>query len=373
MEQKPRVKPESFEGNEPSGKSGGKLGKLGDIKTYIISGVITIALIYLMSGYVGVTTKNYNKNNTAMDGEINTINAEIKVMQTDIANIPTTVNSSVATAMIPVTTQITAIQGNVTTLQNSVSALQSAGTTAGTNVTANQNDITTIKGQVATIQTSVTALQTALGNVNTSTLQTSITALQTSLTALQTQLTADEAKIAADQTNITALQTTTTTTTTSGGTTMNNVTVSSISGNPYYSGSPVLVYPNILVGTAVTQSFSFNITNSGTAAITAEQLALGFPLYNTARTGVISLPSDAVVTVTSQGTNTAWASVSTGQVSVLGYENVIPSGIFASLGQITLAVGQTQTITLNVTVTAGTTNPIGAFIMGIQIIPLPSK
>jgi hypothetical protein len=206
MEQKPnRVKPENFGNDEPSGGNN-KLGKLGDIKTYIISGVITIVLIYLMSGYVGVTTKNYNKNNTAMDGEINTINAEIKVMQTDIANIPTTVNSSVATAMIPVTTQITTIQGNVTTLQNSTSALQTAEGTDGANITASQTAITKFQTQLTAIQATVSSLQTALGNVNTSTLQTSITGLQTSLTTLQTELTADEALIKADEANIISLQ-----------------------------------------------------------------------------------------------------------------------------------------------------------------------
>ena len=80
------------------------------------------------------------------------------------------------------------------------------------------------------------------------------------------------------------------------------------------------------------QSFSFNLTNTGTTTINAEQVALGLTLYNTAGTATVTIPSDAVVNVTTQSGSIVWSGISTGQTSVLGYENVVSSGIFAVLG-----------------------------------------
>ena len=85
-----RKKPEDLE--EKGGASSGKGGKLGGLTVYIIGGIISLVLIILCSNFIGVTTKIYNKNNTSIDGEINSINALIKTMQTSIDCISKLIN-----------------------------------------------------------------------------------------------------------------------------------------------------------------------------------------------------------------------------------------------------------------------------------------
>ena len=110
-----RKKPEDFE--EKGGASSGKGGKLGGLTVYIIGGIISLVLIILCSHFIGVTTKIYNKSNTSIDGEINSINALIKTMQTDINGVPTSVNSAVTTAVASLNTQISTFTSSVNTLQ----------------------------------------------------------------------------------------------------------------------------------------------------------------------------------------------------------------------------------------------------------------
>jgi len=365
-----RKKPEDLE--EKGGASSGKGGKLGGLTVYIIGGIISLVLIILCSNFIGVTTKIYNKNNTSIDGEINSINALIKTMQTSIDGVPASVNSAVTTAVSSLNSQISTFTSSVNTLQGDETANTSS-------ITTDEATLATLKTSITSMQSDIAALKTAVGNNNnTSALQASLDTLNSTVASMRTELNTDEATIKTQGTMIANLQAATTpvvtTTTTTTGVTSNNVTVSNILGNPYYSGKPIIAIPPIPVSTACpAQTFSFQVTNNGSTTITAEQVALGFTLYNTAGTGLITLPSDATVAVTSQNSGVVWSSVSTGQANVLGFENNIPTGIFAGLGEITLNAGQTQTVTLNVTVTASATNAIPACLMYIQIIPLPSK
>ena len=326
-------------GNDNS--SGGKLGKLGGIQGYIINGIITVALIILCSNFIGVTTKIYNDHNKTVDGEINTINASLKTMQTSVNAIPTSINTSVTSAVGDLKTQMSTFTSSVNTLQSSI-------TTNSGSIKSDEDSLSSLKSQLSTMQSSISSLQTAVGNVNTSKLQTDLSAAQSSITTLNTTISSLQSELAVDEAAIKKLQTTpTTTTSTGGGLTANGVTVA-LAANPYY-GKPVIAYLTSIpvstptVPSAATQQFSFSVTNNGTTNINSLQLAIGLTLYNSAGTSLATLPSDAVVTMTTLGLGTTWTNEGYVQANTIGFQNAVSTGIFAGLGNIPLAVGQTQT------------------------------
>ena len=264
MEQKPpqRASYKDAGGLEnPSGDN--KKSKLsnGNLMNYIVMVIIAVAVCIVMSNFIGVTAKIYNKNNTSIDGEINSINALIKTMQTSISGMPATVNTAVASAVSSLNTQIS-------TFTSSVDTLQSEEKADGTNITNDEATITTLKNSLTAMQTSIDSLKTAMGNVNDSALQASLTTLQGTVASMQTELNTDEATIKSQGTMIASLQT--------GGTTTTTTTT------PVNTGVYVLATPPqlTLTGSGTPKIFTntFNLTVYNTTNKTISGGVIGFTL-----------------------------------------------------------------------------------------------
>lgn len=343
-------------------------------------GLFVIPLLLAISGCMSSpTTAAVNSDITTLQTQMGTVQGDITSLQSSVSSLQNTINalngtvsSAVSSAIAPITTSLSSDQSSLATLQSQVSTLSSSSVTTG---------------QLSSISSSLTSMQNAIAS-----LQSSVNTLQTSVTTDEANIKSAQASISTDESNIKALQTPTTTTTTTASTssspnTQNGVTAI-VANNPYY-GKPVLVFTNSSGSTTVpaipmsttspavtnsqTQSFQVTLTNDLTTTITSEQLAVGLSIYNLSGTTLEALPSDATVTMASQGIGTAWTNEGYVESDVIGFENTAPSGIFASLGQITMNAGQSVTLTLNVTVTAGTTNNIYPFLMYVQVIPLPSS
>jgi hypothetical protein len=140
--------------------------------------------------------------------------------------------------------------------------------------------------------------------------------------------------------------------------------------------TPIVPLSNTNAVNSATQYFTFQLTNNGKTAINNQQLAIGLSIYNVAGTAPYSLPPDTTansIMLSSVGLGTTWTNQGYVQPNVIGYENTVTSGVFSVLGQITLVAGQTVTINMSVTATAGGTNTIQPFLMYIQVIPIPSS
>ena len=242
-----------------------------------------------------------------------------------------------------------AINSQIASLQGSISGLKN-----------NNSDVDTLKTQVTQINTNLTALKTSVdglpANVKSEYLAL-ITGLQKEIDGLITSITSlsDRVKVLETKPTPTPTVTPTPTPTPTTGT----VSVAVI-GNAF-TGSQLIIVPGLAVGNTSTQTLTFSINNALGKPIKDVQLAIGLQTVNPAGTNY-TLPTDAVVTLSSSGFGTMWTAQSTGYAYLLGFTNTSASGIFGSLGAINQETG-TTTYTISVTVTAGATNAIPAFNM----------
>jgi hypothetical protein len=274
MEQKPpqRATYKDVGGLEKS-SGDNKKSKLSSsgLMNYIVMVVIAVAVCIVMSNFVGITPKVYNKNNTSLDGEINSINALIKTMQTSISGMPATVSAAVKTATDSLNTQIS-------TFTSSVDTLQSEEKSDGTNIANDEATIATLKTNLTAMQTSIDSLKTAMGTVNNSALQASLTTLQGTVTAMQTELNTDEATIKSQGTMIANLQAVTTTTTSTTTTPVaNSVSVSVV--NPTITLTPASGFLN---------AFNLTIVNGTSKNLYGGQISFTIQLIGLASTDTLS-------------------------------------------------------------------------------------
>ena len=381
---KPRDVTPTFDVGGSKPKKGGGVGGL---QLYASIAIIALIICFITNAVMGVSASKFNSDISSLNNQISTLNTSVKNLQTSVSSITTgqtTDEANLQTAINNTASQFTAINAQITTLQGDFEGLPNMSQYATT------AQLDTITSAVSAAQNTLTSLQSAVQNAPSS---SQLTALQNSITSLQSSITADEAKITTDEANIKTLQTTVatiqtttttttpvTTTTSSGSTTQNGVTAI-VANNPYY-GKPVLVFTNaagsattpaITTGNSQTQSFQLTLTNNSGVAINSQLLAIGLSIYNSTGTSLQTLPTDAQVTMASAGIGTTWTNEGYVESDVIGFENTAPSGIFASLGQISLGIGQSTTLTLNVTVTAGATTNILPFLMYVQVIPLASS
>jgi hypothetical protein len=339
-------------GNKGSGRKAG-----GNMLYLLMVGVLVVSMLgayYFSSSKVSIVDET--KNFAGVTQSITNIQNDLKATQ---ANLTTVLNKNA-----DIQAQLSALTSSVSSAANSASSAN----TIASNALTKANEVAS---QIKSLQDANTKAQSDL------------VALKDSVAALNTRLTTAESTIVTQGNAIKVLQTPTVIPTTTPTTTPSSHGVSvAITGNPYFQNKPILSFAALPVSVAATsttpavtnamaQPVTFQITNVGSVAISNEQLAISLSLYSSDGMTAFTLPNDAKITLGSPlGVGIIWTSVVTGQSNVLGFQTAVSSGIFSNV--ISLAVGESKTFTVNVTLTAGTTNAVNGFLIAVQVIPLPS-
>jgi hypothetical protein len=357
---------------DPSGAKGKKSSDsgMGGMKMYFIIAGISLIIAFLVVTFVGVSGSKFTNNINALNTSITAAQKSVTNLQNSLTNVTngeTTDATNIQAAVNDTNTKLTAVNNQITALQSSTAGIANIQSQLSSFVKT--TDLTTeLKSYASPDQ--ITALNASLAS------------LQKTLAALQTEVTADEAIITTQAAQIKALQTVTTATTTTNTTTTTTTPVGSVTAavvpNAFGGGQTMSFagLPNT-TSTPNTESgnFSFSITNSTGA--TANNIQLAVILETLAGNGTTNSLVDltqgsyaATVSVSLNGYITSWQQQATGQVGVLGFENVIPSGILANLGTISEPSGNTAnpftvTVTVSITPTA-TSIPVPSF----TIVPL---
>jgi hypothetical protein len=307
------------------------------------------------------------------------LNAQLKIVNTTANSALTNANTAIDNAK--------KAQASVDSVNASMNAVQGSLQTANADTTSK---ISAINGQISALQNSIATINNQLKGYATtsqlsgfissdqlSTANSTIAALQGTIKTLQTQLATDEADIAANQVAIKALQTMTTPTTTPTTAPVSNKVTAVIVPNTFGGGQtmPFAALPNS-TSTPNTEAGNFNFTITNSTGATANNIQMAVILEVLAGNGSTNSLVDltnvsyaATVAINLNGYITSWSQQSTGQIGVLGFTNVIPSGLLANLGTISQVPGTSAPYTVTVTITivpTSTTTPVPSF----TIVPM---
>jgi TolA-binding protein len=334
-------------------------GGMGGMMFYVKMAIVAFIISFLVVTFVATSPlnaqlKTVNTTATSALASANTAIDNAKKAQASVDSVNASISAvqtSLQTASADTTSKISAINGQISALQNSIATIN------------NQ-----LKGYATTSQLSGFISGDQLSAAN-----STIAALQTTIKTLQAQLATDEANITANQAAIKALQTTTTPTTTP---TSNKVTAVIVPNT--FGGGQTISFASLPNSTSTpnTESgnFNFMITNNTSVTVNNIQMAVILEVLagNGSTNSLVDLTNvsyAATVAINLNGYITSWTQQSTGQIGVLGFTNVIPSGLLANLGTISQTPGTSAPYTVTVTITiapTSTTTPVPSF----TIVPM---